>query len=131
MMGSAAFLLVYAVVNAGHLRVLQANGRQCADRVAVAAHVPGGVRHAGYVHLPAATASNHRARRHRGLFVPRRSTISKMDRAAELISISSAACTFRNARYARQLSLRESALTDTAGRSRAPSLTANLCAVSS
>ena len=44
MMGSAAFLLVYAAVNAGHLRVLQADRRERGDRVAVAADLPGHVR---------------------------------------------------------------------------------------
>ena len=40
MMGSAAFLLVYAAVNAGHLRVLQADRGERDHRVAVAAHLP-------------------------------------------------------------------------------------------
>ena len=57
MMGSAAFLLVYAVVNAGHLRVLRADRRERGDRVAVAPHLPGHVRGAGvytYQQQPAA-----------------------------------------------------------------------------
>ena len=55
MMGSAAFLLVYAAVNAGHLRVLRQTGANARDRVAVAAHVPGDVRDPLCLHLPAAT----------------------------------------------------------------------------
>ena len=44
MMGSAAFLLVYAAVNAGHLRVLEQTGANAIDRLAVAADLPGDVR---------------------------------------------------------------------------------------
>ena len=54
MMGSAAFLLVYAAVNAGHLRVLQADRRERDHRVAVAPHLPRHVRGARRLHLAAA-----------------------------------------------------------------------------
>ena len=54
MMGSAAFLLVYAAVNAGHLKVLQADRGERDHGLAVAAHLPRDVRHAVRVHLPAA-----------------------------------------------------------------------------
>ncbi len=54
MMGSAAFLLVYAAVNAGHLRVLKQTGGERHHRLAVAAHLPRDVRHPRRLHLPAA-----------------------------------------------------------------------------
>ena len=62
MMGSAAFLLVYAAVNAGHLRVLKADRRKRDHRVAVAAHVPRDVRGAERLHLAAAAGRDRRAR---------------------------------------------------------------------
>ena len=61
MMGSAAFLLVYAAVNAGHLRVLKQTGANAVDRLAVAAHVPGDVRDA----VPSTPTSSSRRRSRR------------------------------------------------------------------
>ena len=60
MMGSAAFLLIYAAVNAGHLKVLQGDRGQRRPGVAVAAYLPPDVRYPVRVHLPAAAAARSR-----------------------------------------------------------------------
>ena len=83
MMGSAAFLLVYAAVNAGHLRVLRPDRRQCGDRLAVAAHLPGHVRHPRPLHLRATTGGHRRARDHRRGVVRGRVGLSEGDRAED------------------------------------------------
>ena len=65
MMGSAAFLLIYAAVNAGHLKVLPGDWGERDPGLAVAAHLPRDVRHPVRVHLPAAARCAGRAGDHR------------------------------------------------------------------
>ena len=81
MMGSAAFLLVYAAVNAGHLRVLKQTGANALDRVAVADHLPRHVRDAGRLHLAATAAGDRGAGHHRRRLVRRRMGLPALDRA--------------------------------------------------
>ncbi len=80
MMGSAAFLLVYAAVNAGHLLVLKQTGANaaivwlslltCLAMFAILARL----------HLSAATGGHRGARSHRDRVICRRMALSALDR---------------------------------------------------
>ena len=83
MMGSAAFLLIYAAVNAGHLQGAQSDGGERDHRVAVAAHVPGNVRRPLRVHLPGAARGDRRAGRHRRRVVRRGMGLPALDGAKD------------------------------------------------
>jgi amino acid transporter len=81
MMGSAAFLLIYAAVNAGHLRVLKQNRCQRRHRLALAHHLPGDVRGARRLYVAAAAGSDGRAGHLRGRVLRRGMDLSQVDGA--------------------------------------------------
>ena len=83
MMGSAAFLLVYAAVNGGPPAGSQADRSERHDRMVVADHMPRHVRHSRRLHLSAATCGHRGARSHRGSLVCRRMGLSALDRTQD------------------------------------------------
>ena len=80
MMGSAAFLLVYAAVNAGHLRVLR-DRRERDDRMAVAHHLPRHVRGARRLYLATTAAGDRGPGHHRRCLIRGRMGLSALDGA--------------------------------------------------